>query len=518
MSSLQTEILINKTRYVFTAMFILVGFSSFMQKSAPPTWGGIFGTSAVFLLLAIVNQFFIMNKNVSTPLIYVSVTIEISLVFILKFVMHFDEQVGYGMSIKEPATFCVYFLFIALSGLRFNKRLNIYMGAYAIFTYCLLMALAVFDGGMVFASDPAKIFDKGTVRLASEVPKLLFLGAFVFFLSKMADFTTGQMNQIEEAKVEASNSLHGLKSVLATVAQTAQELMARSGELTESSGRIDSVLNEHGGLMREVETIMKEFTASIEDVRSKSSFQYKTVEDNFQKIKEISTLMEKINADSSSQREKADNALRLADMNEQNIRRTIAAITDMKENSKKIEEISKTISEIADKTNLLSLNAAIESARAGEHGRGFAVVADEISKLATMSIDSSKEIATIIKNTVSNIENSSSMISTLAGNLGQIISFVKENSKFMSTLNDATVNELNETRVLYSSSVDVDNAAKGMFEQTDRQTAFVRKIEEWSRNMSSLGSVVSTSMRDLQSLSLRLKERSDEMKSILEQK
>lgn len=64
------------------------------------------------------------------------------------------------------------------------------------------------------------------------------------------------------------------------------------------------------------------------------------------------------------------------------------------------------ISEIADQTNLLSLNASIEAARAGEAGRGFAVVAEEIGSLATQSADTAHEINDIIGELTENSEKS----------------------------------------------------------------------------------------------------------------
>jgi methyl-accepting chemotaxis protein len=115
-------------------------------------------------------------------------------------------------------------------------------------------------------------------------------------------------------------------------------------------------------------------------------------------------------------------------------------ISDLGESIHRIGVIANSIKEIADQTNLLALNAAIEAARAGEQGRGFAVVADEVRKLAERTATSTKDIAKTIAeiNTISDaaVVSMQSAVSEVEGG----ITLIRKNGEGLKQIMNATMN------------------------------------------------------------------------------
>lgn len=216
-----------------------------------------------------------------------------------------------------------------------------------------------------------------------------------------------------------------------------------SNSINERSEHLDAQAAELESASRTTQHQIQDVTGSIRSIVAQAS----TIEASTRESVETVQAAVAANSDIQSGLKRSESA---ADHTVEVIGRVTGSIQELAESAAKIEKVIGVIADIAEQTNLLALNAAIEAARAGEHGRGFAVVADEVRTLSKRTADSTGEIRQWVVDLVRGVQGVEHLIAemTQAGdnnsqNLAELKAHLASMNRWFSDLEQrsATINE-----------------------------------------------------------------------------
>lgn len=476
----------------------------------------IAGTAAFFQYISDVTL-----KDIIAPLVINSTTFVLALTIYLKKKLHKKTNiipwllgfittsvpiiVKYNYGIKYGWTFAaesynssiLLLVNIIILQLLFNR---------AIFIICSIYGFLNWIGFLYYAYISGAEFHFYAIVDGKPIHGMVVLREIYFIMLSMilAYIAYKNMSNINEYDTQTTKQSNIIKKQSEIQHEISEEIKSKMGDLLAQVDEQNLLVTKFNEKMQSQAATFEEVSATLEELRAAAETIHSSSVDQVsgnEKIGNIVDEFKSIKVETKVNLEKTYNEIETV-VDKTNT--TNESLKDVENTIGKIEEQSKSISDtvslivdIADRINLLSLNASIEAARAGEYGKGFAVVADEIGKLANQTSESIKEIEIVLSNSSKITNEGVKVITDTATSIKGLINNMVSSSDKISVLQKSVHTEENYLNAIDEQMVTTINLSKNIDLGTDEQK---RAIHNASIAIEDVNSIVTGLVNDVKLL------------------
>lgn len=315
-----------------------------------------------------------------------------------------------------------------------------------------------------------------------------------------ANATRELLNLAITKEGEALKNLSGLKEMAAAMIKSVGVMKQHTTDQEKVTGEMNEISQDQASSLEEISAFLEELAGNSEIINNTAKVLYNDINTTVASVSQLKNINDSVLKNSTEIIETLNEITDYSEDNTEHIKRTKEKSEILKMKSQEMSTFVQVINDIADQVNLLSLNAAIEAARAGDSGRGFAVVADEISKLADATTINAKEINKIISENQKQIEESTVLIdrsSFMTGKLTEAIFRIKDKVREAGDgLTDIgnrikAIRDINEN--IHESSSSIENSTMQQKAGTDESCETVANIAESAQNIVKISGIISRS-------------------------